>query len=125
LHRLEESGRLTPLLLREALNSYREYSLSAWVRTDRTTATVPLVLLFYASATDKQVLGKAVISLPVDQPWWTRVTTTAASPVGAAVFRLFVGQPSMKEGTVWLDDLSLRSKGSSERVKDGGFEERN
>jgi hypothetical protein len=103
-----------------------EYVLSFWYLAEGTIASDLFhVLLFDTSDGCEHVKAP----MPPDRgeiPVWTKVEIKVKVSQNVLNFRLYVDNVGMREGSLWIDDLSFRSTGqkSEELAPNGGFEDR-
>jgi hypothetical protein len=94
----------------------KKYVLGASTLSEGTKAPVTVLLLRFD--------GKEIpftIDAPPDQPWWTRREVTFECPAGARSAEVFIGF-SFPEGTIWVDDVSLKDEAGTELLPSGSFE---
>lgn len=97
------------------------FKVSAWVVTDGTNADDQL-LVAVQNANGNNVILKPV-GIPMDQPWWKKVSFEVEAPAGAVRMALALNISS-KQGLVILDDVSIKGSDGRELLKNGGFEDR-
>lgn len=100
------------------------FTVSSWVLSEGTAPDTDFVTIIFLSATTE--ISRETLPVPPDQPFWTRLEKSVVCPPDTAqiVVRL---ESSSAEGSIWIDDLSLRrpaSSGSSELLQNGSFEQR-
>jgi hypothetical protein len=99
----------------------REYEASLWVMTEGEIP--PGLVTIVCNKTDEETLLAVPLEIPADQPWWSNPKPSFKTPPGTVFIRFIFKQTLLKDGAaVWLDDVSLKSKGSPELVPNGGFE---
>ncbi len=96
-----------------------KYEFSGWVLTDGTEAANDEINLPVFSA-DGKLLLHPLVYMPVDSPFWSRLSTEFVCPEGASRVSLGVIVTSRK-GVIFLDDLSLKCNGK-ELLHSPGFE---
>lgn len=92
----------------------KEAEFSAWVMSNGTENPNDRVVLFFL---DKSLHP---VSIPLDTPFWNRVSAKVVIPEGTTGAMLGVVQAS-KKGNVWVDDASVKIDGK-EVLKSPSFE---
>lgn len=101
-----------------------EHTLSFWYLAERTVAPDMVHVLLFDKA---EACTHVRAPMPPDKgelPVWIHVEMKVNVAPEVLVFRLYVDNVSMREGTLWIDDLSFRSPKGEELVPNGGFESR-
>lgn len=98
-----------------------EVEYSAFVRTENTSRDDDQVGVIFTDATGG-LLEISTQKIPKDLPFWNRVSGKVKVPANATHARISAGLRS-KDGTAWIDDMSVISNGK-ELVKNRSFEER-
>ena len=99
----------------------REYEVAAWVLTEGTTGGDGLYVRFHTA--DGNFIQQHGPGMPIDQPYWTRISMKATAPPAAGRLDVSI-QMTSKQGTIWLDDVSLRATGAEqELLENGSFEQ--
>lgn len=108
---------------RAALQPGRKLQVSFWILADRAEDFSNQCALLFVSTADAST-GIVPIPLPGDRPWWTRVEMAVDVPANTAFVRFSFAQ-KFAQGTVWLDEVSLRhADDGTELVENGGLEDR-
>jgi hypothetical protein len=101
-----------------------EHVLSFWYLAEGTVAPdLFQVWLFDRS----EACRRTMPPVPADRgeiPVWTRVEIKVKVDSEILFFRLYIDNVAMREGTLWIDDLSFKSPKGEELTLNGGFEER-
>lgn len=101
-----------------------DYILSFWYLAEGTIAPD----LFHVMLYDKSDQCVDVRPpMPPDRgelPIWIHVEQKVKSSQDTLFFRLYIDNVTMREGTVWIDDLSFRNGKGEEFVINGGFEDK-
>lgn len=101
-----------------------DHTLSFWYMSEGTVAPDLFhVLLFDKSEGCTHVPAR----MPPDKgeiPIWIHVEMKVKVTEEILNFRLYVDNVGMRDGSIWIDDLSFRSPKGEELVLNGGFEER-
>jgi hypothetical protein len=101
-----------------------EYTLSFWYMAEGTVSADPFaVWLFDKSDSLKTVRP----TMPPDRgelPIWNHIEMKVKVDQEILGYRLYVDNSGMREGAIWIDDLSFRSPKGEEMAPNGGFEER-
>jgi hypothetical protein len=91
---------------------------SFWILTDANDVGDLVWFLFTDTG------GKGVqIPVPVDVPFWTKIEREVEIPVGSTGISIVI-QRNTKTGTVWVDDVSLRTEAGLQLVQNGSMEEK-
>ena len=96
-----------------------KYVLACRVMSDGTAKDWPIFLV-KAKTPDGKETPMMGLNSTTDQPFWVLVEAKFEIPAGAT--GMFYGSAWHDAGTVWLDDLSIRSEDGTEFVEDGGWE---
>lgn len=92
----------------------KELEFSAWVMSNGTENANDRVVIFFL---DKSLNS---VHIPLDTPFWNRVSGKVAIPEGATRVMLGIVQSS-KKGNIWVDDASVKVDGK-EVLKNASFE---
>jgi len=95
--------------------------ISAYVRTDGTENTNDRLLVHWFDQNGVGI-GTAPGVIPLDTPFWNRISVKADPPPTAVRALLYVVQYSRK-GNIWLDDVSVKFD-NKEAIKNGSFEDK-
>lgn len=102
-----------------------EYTLSLWYLSEGTVASDLVHVLLYDK---KEDCTHVRAPMPPDQggiPMWERSIIKFKVSDDILQYRLYIDNVSMREGSLWVDDLVLRGpSGKEEPLLNGGFEER-
>jgi hypothetical protein len=102
-----------------------EYTLSFWYMAEGTVAS-DLFSVWLFDKSDQNHPYKA--PMPADKgelPIWNHVEMKVKVDAEILFFRLYIDNVSMREGSIWIDDLSFRGGPKNEELApNGGFEER-
>lgn len=99
----------------------RMMEVVAFVRSDGTENAADRIFIFYFDQAGTGIGTKAAF-IPLDTPFWNPVIIKDVVPPN--VVRVKVGMENYsKNGTIWVDDISLKFDGK-EALKNGSFEER-
>jgi hypothetical protein len=111
---------------RRAMAPNQELILSFWYMAEGTVVEDLLSVWFIKKDdTTSKAIGAPMPPDKGELPMWTRVEMKVTSPQDAMYFRLHINNPGMREGTLWLDDISFRYVNKPEELIDNpGFEER-
>lgn len=101
------------------------YLLSAWALTQWTGTADGVIVRFLSKGRDgDEVQMEDSTALPADFPFWSRVQRRLTAPANALRVEVLLRKRS-PQGSVWLDDVSLRREGEDlELIENGSFEER-
>lgn len=92
----------------------KEAEFSATVMSNGTDSPNDRVVLYFLDKNAHQVF------IPIDTPFWNRVSAKVAVPEGATRAMLGIIQAS-KKGNIWVDDASVKIDGK-ELIKNSSFE---
>lgn len=96
--------------------------LRCWMMTDGTDGADNLFVVCY------DVAGKFFAQMgpqaPADFPFWVRIEQEITLPANTASIVVWFQASGKRQGTIWLDDVSLQDENGVELVKNGGFEEK-
>jgi hypothetical protein len=95
--------------------------LSGWFATDGTESPQDRILINWYSADGMMIAKTGGGFLPIDTPSWQKVEVKADVPKEAVRFRVAFDLFSTK-GTVWMDDLSVKTADGKEYLNNGSFE---
>lgn len=115
-NRWGNQGITTPLLVAPK----GKVVFSAWVASDGTNdANDRIVMTFFGQ--NGNYAGNTGPFLPIDSPFWHRVEVKFDIPKEVARFNVGIGLWSTK-GTLWVDDVSVKSEDGKELIDNGSFE---
>lgn len=95
--------------------------ISAYVRTDGTENSSDRLMVHWFDQNGVGI-GTAPAVIPLDMPFWNRISVKADPPQTAVRALLYVVQFS-KKGNIWVDDVSVKFD-NKEAIKNGSFEEK-
>lgn len=101
-----------------------EHILSFWYLAEGTVAPDPFQVWLFDKA---EACHRTIPPMPPDRgeiPVWTHVEMKVKVDAEILFFRLYIDNVAMREGALWIDDLSFRSPKGEELTLNGGFEER-
>lgn len=102
-----------------------EYTLSFWYMAEGTVAPDLFAVWLFDKSDACHVYRTPMPPDRGELPVWNHVEMKVKSDAEILFFRLYVDNVGMREGTIWIDDLSLRGGPKNEElVLNGGFEER-
>lgn len=100
-------------------NPGKTYEISAWVLSDGTDNLQDYVLVRWFDS-GGNYLGQEGPGVPIDMPFWTRISQSVKCP-DKAVSMDVSAQIRSQKGFIMLDDVSLKQEGR-ELLSDGSFE---
>lgn len=101
-----------------------EYTLSFWYLSEGTVAPDPFAVWLFNKTDQLTTVRPPVPADRGELPMWNRVEVKVKVTDEILGFRLYVDNVSMREGSLWIDELSFRSPKGEELAPNGGFEER-
>ncbi len=101
-----------------------EYTLSFWYLSEGTVSQDPFAVWLFDKADKLTTIRPAIPPDKGELPMWNRVELKVKVADEILGFRLYIDNVSMREGSLWVDDLSFKSPKGEELAPNGGFEER-
>ena len=101
-----------------------EHTLSFWYLAEGTVAPDLLHVLLYDKSDGCTQIHAPMPPDKGEIPVWVKVEMKVKVSTDILKFRLYVDNVSMRDGTLWIDDLSFRSPKGEELNLNCGFEER-
>lgn len=98
-----------------------EVDVSAYLRSEGNDHGGDRLYIWFFDKNGKNLGGSKSVFLPLDVPFWTRVSIKTAIPENTARCKVEVWFSS-KTGTVWIDDVSVRVAGGKNLVVNPSFE---
>lgn len=101
-----------------------EYTLSFWYLSEGTVAQDSFAVWLFDKA-DKLTTVRP--PMPPDKgelPIWNRVEMKVKVDAEQLGYRLYIDNVGLREGSIWIDELSFKGPKGDELVVNGGFEER-
>lgn len=111
---------------RKGIKPETDYVITFWYLCEGTSVDDLLSIWFIDK--DDGNLGQKRMPMTHDNgdlPRWRKTTFTVKSPANTYYFRFHMDQPAMREGTVWIDDLSIKVVGLDKEINTNpGFEDK-
>ncbi len=101
-----------------------EYILSFWYLSEGTVAPDPFAVWLFDKADQLKTFRPPMPPDRGELPVWNRVEIKVKVDAEILGYRLYVDNVSMREGSLWIDELSFKSPKGEELAPNGGFEER-
>jgi len=101
-----------------------EYVLSFWYLSEGTVAPDPFAVWLFDKADKLTTIRPQMPAERGELPVWNRVEIKVKVDQEILGFRLYIDNVSMREGSIWFDDLSFKSPKGEELAPNGAFEER-
>lgn len=101
-----------------------EYTLSFWYLAEGTVAPDPVAVWLFDKAEGCHPFRAKMPPDKGELPIFQYVEMKVKADSDILFFRLYIDNTTMREGTIWIDDISFKSQKGEELIKNGGFEER-
>jgi hypothetical protein len=111
---------------RKGIRPGAEFTVSLWYMAEGLSAATPVSIWFIGSE-DTTVKAESipVLSDRGELPSWAKAEVKVKSPDNAVYYRIYINQPGIQNGTLWIDDISMKAAGSDvEMIQNAGFEEK-
>ena len=100
-----------------------EHVLSFWYLSEGTVAPDLLRLLVYNVDGSQSQIPAPMPPDKGDIPIWVKVEMKVKIDEKVLKFRIYIDNVGMRDGALWVDDLSLKSPKGEELIPNGGFED--
>jgi len=101
-----------------------EYTLSFWYLSEGTVAQDQFAVWLFDKADKLTTIRPPMAPDKGELPIWNRVEMKVKVDAEQLGYRLYVDNVSMREGSLWIDELSFKSPKGEELVINGNFEDR-
>lgn len=101
-----------------------DHQLTFWYLAEDTVAPNLFRVLLFDKADQCETVQAPMPPDKGELPVWVKVDMKVKVGPDVLFFRLYIDNVGMRDGTLWIDDLSFRSPKGEELVLNGGFEER-
>jgi hypothetical protein len=101
-----------------------EYTLSFWYLAEGTVAPDLFAVWLFDKSDNLKTVRPPMPPDRGELPVWVHVETKVKVEAEILGYRLYIDNVGMREGSLWIDDLSFKSPKGEELAPNGGFEER-
>lgn len=101
-----------------------EYTLSFWYLSEGTVAQDPFAVWLFDKADKLTTVRPAMPPDKGELPMWNHVEMKFKVEAEQLGYRLYIDNVGLREGSIWIDELSFKGPKGDELVVNGGFEDR-
>jgi hypothetical protein len=102
-----------------------DYTLSFWYLPEGTVSQDPFAIWLFDKADSPKIIRPQMPADRGELPVWIHVELKVKVDAESLGYRLYIDNVGMREGSLWIDDLSFRGGPKNEELApNGGFEER-